>query len=96
MLYNKEGVDKRAGKRKETVMETYRFQVIIEIDEGGFYMADVPALVGCHAQGRTFEEALENISEVIEMCAQEMREDGKPIESRYPEVVGIKTLDISI
>jgi len=77
-------------------METYRFQVIIEQDEDGFYVADVPALSGCHTQGRTFEEALENIREVIGMCIREMREDGKAIETQYPEVVGIKTLEIAM
>jgi len=77
-------------------METYRFQVIIEQDEDGFYVADVPALAGCHTQGSTFEEALENIREVIAMCVQELREDGQAIESHYPEVVGIKTLEIAV
>jgi predicted RNase H-like HicB family nuclease len=77
-------------------METYRFQVIIEQDEDGLYVADVPALLGCHTQGKTFEEALENIREVIGMCIQEMREDGQTIESRYPEVVGIKTVEIAV
>jgi|GEM_PF-155763 predicted RNase H-like HicB family nuclease len=78
------------------IMETYRFQVIIEQDEDGFYVADVPALKGCHSQGETFEEALENIREVIEMCIQEIREDGESIETRYPEVIGIKTLEIAV
>lgn len=77
-------------------METYRFQVIIEQDEDGFYVADVPALPGCHTQGRTFEEAVENIREVIGMCIQEMREDGRAIQTQYPEVVGIKTIEIAV
>lgn len=77
-------------------MQIHRFQVIIEQDEDGYYVADVPALQGCHTQGRTFEEALANIREVIEMCIQELREDGKPIDSRYPEVIGIKTLEIAV
>ena len=77
-------------------MEKYRFQVIIEQDEDGLYVVDVPTLEGCHSQGKTFEEALENIREVISMCVQEMREDGKNIESHYPEVVGIKTLEIAV
>jgi predicted RNase H-like HicB family nuclease len=81
---------------KEEVMEKYRFQVIIEQDEDGLYVADVPALQGCHTQGRTFEEALENIREVIAMCVQELREEGKTIEPHYPEVVGIKTVEIAV
>ncbi|MEW6234249.1 MAG: type II toxin-antitoxin system HicB family antitoxin, partial [Candidatus Omnitrophota bacterium] len=44
-------------------MTTYRFQAIIELDEDGYYVADVPSLKGCYTQGKTFEEALENIRE---------------------------------
>jgi predicted RNase H-like HicB family nuclease len=77
-------------------MKTYNFQVVIEQDEDGMYVADVPALEGCHAQGMTFEEALGNIREVISMCVQEMIEDGRAIDTRYPEVVGIKNLEIAI
>jgi len=77
-------------------MDTYRFQVLIEQDEDGHYVADVTALQGCHTQGKTFEQALENIKEVIAMCVQEMREDGQMIEHRYPEIIGIKTLEVAI
>jgi len=57
-------------------MALYRFQVVIEQDEDGYYIADVPALRGCHTQGKTFEEAIINIREVIEMCVRETHEDG--------------------
>lgn len=77
-------------------MVTYRFQVVIEQDEDGFYVADVPALQGCYTQGKTFEEVLKNIREVISMWVQEMREDGQTIETQYPEIVGIKTLEIAV
>jgi len=77
-------------------MGLYRFQVIIEQDEDGYYVADVPTLRGCHTQGKTFEEAMTNIREVIEMCVHEMREDGLEIETQYPEVIGIKTVEIAV
>jgi predicted RNase H-like HicB family nuclease len=77
-------------------MTTYRFQIVIEQDEDGFFIADVPALTGCHTQGKTFEEVMQNIREVIRMCVQELREDGKPIETAFPEVIGIKTLEIAV
>jgi len=77
-------------------METYRFQVLIEQDEDGYYVTDVPALQGCHTQGKTFEEALENIREVIQLCLDELRREGKPVESRYPEIIGIKTVEIAV
>ena len=34
-----------------------KFQVIIEKDETGYYVAEVPALPGCFSQGKTLEEA---------------------------------------
>ncbi|HPA48413.1 MAG TPA: type II toxin-antitoxin system HicB family antitoxin [bacterium] len=77
-------------------MQNYRFQVIIEQDEDGFYVADVPALQGCHTQGRTFEEAIENIREVIAMCVEEMRENGEEVRAGFPEVIAVKTLEIAI
>ena len=77
-------------------MDTYRFQVVMELDEDGLYVADVPALRGCHTQGRSYEEAMGNIREVIAMCVQEMREDGIKINPNFPEVIGIKTLEIAV
>ncbi len=77
-------------------MATVRFQVIIEQDEDGYYVTDVPALRGRHAQGRTFEEAMEIIRDVIAMCVREMQEDGLEVSDKYPEVIGIKTLEIAV
>jgi predicted RNase H-like HicB family nuclease len=53
-------------------MKTYQLQVVIEVDEDGLYVAWCPALQGCHAQGDTFEEAMENVRDVIEMCLEEL------------------------
>lgn len=39
--------------------------MIIEKDEAGYYVAEVPALPGCFSQGRTQEEAVSNIKEAI-------------------------------
>lgn len=74
----------------------YRLQVILEVDEDGKYVASAPALQGCHAQGDTFEEALANIQDVIGMCLEEMQEEGKELSLRYPEVVGIKTVEVMV
>jgi len=43
-----------------------KLRVIIEQDENGYYAAEVPALPGCLSQGKTYEEAIENIKEAIE------------------------------
>lgn len=51
------------------------FKVIIEQDEDGIFVASVPALPGCHTQGDTYEESLENIKEAIELCLEVARKD---------------------
>ena len=43
-----------------------KLHVIIEQDEEGYYVAEVPALPGCLSQGKTREEAIVNIKEAIE------------------------------
>ena len=43
-----------------------KLHVIIEKDEQGYYVAEVPALPGCLSQGKTEKEAIANIKEAIE------------------------------
>jgi predicted RNase H-like HicB family nuclease len=43
-----------------------KVHVLVEEDEEGFFVAEVPALPGCLSQGNTREEALDNIKEAIE------------------------------
>lgn len=49
-----------------------RLRVIVERDELGCYVAEVPALPGCLSQGRTKEEALDNVREAIEGWLEDM------------------------
>lgn len=50
------------------------FTVVIERDEEGNFIASVPALVGCHTQGRTLDEAMERIKEAILLCLEDEEE----------------------
>ena len=43
-----------------------KIHVLIEQDEAGYHVAEVPALPGCFSQGKTREEAISNIKEAIE------------------------------
>jgi predicted RNase H-like HicB family nuclease len=47
------------------------FYVIIERDEDGYYVGEVPQLKACYSQGETIDELLLNIKEVIELCLEE-------------------------
>jgi len=40
------------------------FLVIIEKGEDGYYIGTVPELKGCHTQGKTLDELMENIKEL--------------------------------
>ena len=42
-----------------------RLKVVIEQDDTGYYVAEVPALPGCVSQGKTMTEAKTNIKEAI-------------------------------
>lgn len=44
------------------------FYVVIEKDEDGFYVGEVPGLKGCYSQGKSIDELMKNMREVIEMC----------------------------
>ena len=43
-----------------------KLRVIVEQDEAGYYVAEVPALPGCLSQGKTHKKAMANIKEAIE------------------------------
>jgi len=47
------------------------FYVVIERDEDGFFVGEVPQLQACYAQGQTLDELMSNIREVIELCLEE-------------------------
>ena len=65
------------------------FYVVIERDEDGFFVGEVPGLPGCYAQGRTLDELLENIREVILLCLEEWGE-----ETPLPEFVGVQRVEV--
>jgi len=60
------------------------FTVIIERDEAGYFVAEVPGLKGCHTQARSFDTLMERIKEAILLCLEVYGED-------YPttELIGI-------
>ncbi|QMS89061.1 type II toxin-antitoxin system HicB family antitoxin [Nostoc edaphicum CCNP1411] len=47
-----------------------KFYVIIERDEDGYYVGEVPQLKACYSQGETIDELMANMKEVIELCLE--------------------------
>ncbi len=43
-----------------------KLHVMVEQDEAGYFVAEVPALPGCLSQGKTHEEAIANVKEAVE------------------------------
>jgi predicted RNase H-like HicB family nuclease len=46
------------------------FNVLIERDSEGYYVASVPSLPGCHTQGKSLDELMDRIREAIELCLE--------------------------
>lgn len=53
---------------------TMSWTVVLYPGEDGYIVAECPAIPGCVSQGRTEEEALENISEAISLCLEVLEE----------------------
>ncbi|MBN2570957.1 MAG: type II toxin-antitoxin system HicB family antitoxin [Ignavibacteriales bacterium] len=65
------------------------FNVIIEKDEEGFYIASVPALSGCHTQAKSLDILMERIKEAIELCIEDE-------EFIYPyDFVGVQKISVN-
>jgi predicted RNase H-like HicB family nuclease len=46
------------------------FDVVIEQDAEGYFVATVPALHGCHTQAKSLDELMERIKEAIALCLE--------------------------
>jgi len=71
------------------------FQVIIEQDEAGYFVAECPALKACYTQGRTYEEVIENIKDVIALCLEDLKAKGQKIPEQ-PEIIGVKRVEVAV
>jgi antitoxin HicB len=59
------------------------FKVILKTDlEDGGYNVTCPALPGCHSQGDTEEEAIENIKEAIQGCLEALNQRAQVVSPR--------------
>ncbi|RLI46723.1 type II toxin-antitoxin system HicB family antitoxin [Candidatus Bathyarchaeota archaeon] len=67
----------------------YEFDAVIVEDESGGYVAFVPALPGCHTQGDTLQELMDNVKEAVELYLETLSEEEKK-ELLRQRVVGIQ------
>ena len=68
------------------MMKGKEFYVVIERDEDGVYIGEVPQLRACYSQGDTIDALMLNMREVIEMCLEEFAEE------TFTEFIGVQRL----
>jgi predicted RNase H-like HicB family nuclease len=66
------------------------FDVVIERDEDGYYVASIPQLPGCHTQGRSLDELAVRIREAAELCLEVEGVAGKNL-----EFIGIQRITVA-
>ncbi|OUL30656.1 HicB family protein [Nostoc sp. T09] len=67
------------------------FNVIIEKDEDGYFVASVPSLPGCHTQAKSLDELTERIQEAILLCLEFEEEQQDSL-----DFVGIQRVAIEV
>lgn len=66
------------------------FDVVIERDSAGYYVASVPALRGCHTQARSLDQLMERIHEAVELCLEVEGEEVEPM-----TFVGVQRISVA-
>lgn len=74
-------------------MKNYRFSIVIEKDENGYFVF-CPELQGCYTQGASYEEALENIKDAIKLHLEDRIIGGEEM----PQVssVSLSTIEVAV
>ena len=76
-------------KTKERLLH---LPILIEQDEDNMYIVSCPVFKGCHSYGKTVDEALNNIREVIQMCIDQEKENNFNL-NRF---IGFREMQISL
>jgi len=67
------------------------FNIIIEQDEDGFFVASVPELRGCHTQAKSLDVLMKRIKEAIELCLEV-----EELQVKTPRFVGIQRMTVEV
>jgi predicted RNase H-like HicB family nuclease len=66
------------------------FDVVIERDAEGTYVASVPAIPGCHTQARSLDDLMVRVREAIEVNLEAVGDDSEPL-----EFVGVQRITVA-
>jgi predicted RNase H-like HicB family nuclease len=67
--------------------QVMKYRVIVEQDEDGVFVAEVPSLPGCISQGPTRREALLNIREAITLYLESLEAHNEPVPPSISEEI---------
>ena len=81
---------------KKTVTKNFSYSVFYEAALEGGYVAFVPSLPGCHAQGDTLEEAERNVREAIALYLESLVAHEEPIPKEMKSFQGRVTVPVSL
>ncbi len=80
---------------KKDKKTNYRFSVLIEKDENGYYIGTVPALKSCYTQAKTLSVLYRRLEEVIKLCLDVETKDLK-VAPRQNEFIGLQQFEFRI
>jgi predicted RNase H-like HicB family nuclease len=66
-----------------------QFDVVVERDSEGYFVASVPALAGCHTQARSLDDLMERIKEAIQLCLEV-----EDIDAQQLDFVGVQRVTV--
>lgn len=69
---------------------SYDFNVFIERDSEGYYLASVPSLRGCHTQATSLDVLMERIREAIALCLEVEADVAEPL-----DFVGVQKVTVN-
>ena len=64
-----------------------RYRILISRDEDGVFVVECPSLPGCVSQGKTRDEALENITDAIKGYIESLKKHNEPIPPSIEEEI---------
>ncbi len=64
-----------------------KVRILIEQDEDGIFVAECPSLPGCVSQGKTRNEAIENIQDAIRGYLESLKKHDEPIPPSIDEEI---------
>ncbi len=81
------------GTVKKKTKYNRKLPLLIELGQDGWYVVECPLFNGCYTQGKTIDEAIMNIREVIELILEE-KNAKKVLRGYNPQEISLHTITL--